>query len=189
MDNRLGVTGSRFGYDGVAKTFHWAVLVLVVVQYATKWLPVGFASLGEGRLNAWHLAAGPAVLVLMLLRLAWRLTHRPPPPPTDLPRSLQIASRATHWLFYAILVALPVLGLVAASGFGATPTLLGIFPIPALIAKNKDLAETVGSIHGALAWALLAVIALHVSGALYHAFVKRDGVVGRMLPGSIGGRT
>ena len=184
MDNRLAVTSRADRYDGVAKTFHWVVVVLVVVQYATKWLPGGFASLSEGQLNGWHLAVGPAILLLMLFRLAWRLTHRTPPPPSDLPRSLQLLSRSTHWLFYGILVVLPVLGWVAASGYGATPTLLGVIPLPALIAKDKSLAETIGSIHGALAWALLVIIALHVSGALYHAVVKRDGVIGRMLPAS-----
>lgn len=78
MDNRLAVTSRADRYDGVAKTFHWVVVVLVVVQYATKWLPGGFASLNEGQLNGWHLAVGPAILLLMLLRLAWRLTHRTP---------------------------------------------------------------------------------------------------------------
>lgn len=175
-------------YDAVAQLFHWTVVALVLLQYATKWVAVGFASLTERQLNAWHLAVGPTILALMLLRLAWRLTHRTPPPPSDLPASLRLLSRATHWLFYAVLIVLPILGWVAASGYGATPTLLGIVPLPALVAQNKALGETVGSVHGALALALLAVIALHVSGALYHALVKRDGVVGRMLPATGAGR-
>ena len=75
---------------------------------------------------------------------------------------------------------LPVLGWVAA--FGAQVTLLRLIPLPALIAPDKSLAESVGSVHGALAWVLLVVIALHVSGALYHALVKQDGVIGRILP-------
>ena len=173
----------RDRYDGVAQSFHWLVVLAVVLQYATKWLPAG-APLSERQLNAWHLAIGPTILLLMLLRLAWRLTHHTPAPPSDLPRSLQLVSRGTHWLFYAILIVLPVLGWVAASGYGAPVTLLRLVPLPALIAPDKGLAESVGSVHGVLAWALLAVIALHVSGALFHALVKRDGVVGRMLPGA-----
>ena len=78
---------------------------------------------------------------------------------------------------------LPVLGWVAASGYGAKVSLAGLVPLPALIGPDKSLAESVGEVHGTLAWVLLAVIALHVSGALYHALVKRDGVVGRMVPG------
>ena len=119
----------------------------------------------------------------MVLRLAWRLTHRPPPPPADLPRALRLLSRATHWLFYAVLIVLPLLGWAAASAYGVTPYLLGLIPLPALVAQSKPLAETIGSVHGTLALALLALIALHVAGALYHALVKQDGVARRMLPG------
>jgi len=171
-------------YDGVAQSFHWVVVLLVVAQYATKWLPAGFASMSEGQLNAWPLAIGPAILLLMLLRLAWRLTHHTPPPPSNLTAPLQLLSRTTHWLFYALLVVLPVLGWIAASGYGANVTLLRLVPLPALVGQDKSLAESVGSVHGALAWTLLVVIALHVSGALYHALVKQDGVMQRMVPGN-----
>jgi cytochrome b561 len=171
-------------YDGVAQSFHWLVVLLVIAQYATKWLPAGFASMSEDQLNAWHLAIGPTILLLMLLRLAWRLTHHTPPPPSDLSAPLQLLSRTTHWLFYGLLVVLPVLGWIAASGYGAKVTLLRLVPLPGLIGQDKSLAESVGSVHGALAWALLVVIALHVSGALYHALVKRDGVMRRMVPGN-----
>ena len=170
-------------YDGVAQSLHWLVLLLVVAQYATKLLPAGFASMTEGQRNGWHVAIGPAILLLMLLRLAWRLTHRAPPPPSDLSAPLRLLSRTTHWLFYGLLVVLPVLGWIAASGYGAQVTLLKLVPLPALIGPDKSLAESVGRLHGRLAWALLIVIALHVAGALYHALVKRDGVMRRMVPG------
>ena len=170
-------------YDGVARLFHWTVVALLLAQYVSKWIPPkSFSWASEGVLNAWHLAVGPTILLVMLLRLAWRLTHRPPPPPADLPPALRWVSRATHWSFYALLIVLPVLGWVAASGYGANVTLAGLLPLPALVSPDKPLAEAVGEVHGALAWALLALIALHVSGALYHAFVKRDGVVRRMSP-------
>ena len=167
-------------YDAVQRSFHWLVVLLVMAQFATKWLP---ASLGETRLNAWHLAIGPTILLAMVLRLGWRLTHHVPPPPSDLPRALQLLSRATHWLFYGVLIVLPVLGWVAASGYGAGVTLLRLVPLPALVGPDKGLAERAGDLHGTLAWALLVLMALHVTGALYHALVKRDGVAGRMIRG------
>lgn len=166
-------------YNGVAQSFHW----LVVAQYATKWLPGGTFSLSEDQWNVWHDAIGPTILLVMLLRLVWRLTHPVPPPPSDLSAPLRLLSRATHWLFYGILIVLPVLGWIAASGYGAGVSLLKLVPLPALVPKSKDLAESVGGVHATLAWVLLGVIVLHVSGALYHALVKRDGVVRRMVPG------
>ena len=165
-------------YNGVARSFHWLVAGLLLVQYGTKWVPASWAS--EATLNAWHLAVGPTILLLMVLRLLWRLTHRPPPAPADLSVGLRVLSRATHWGFYLVLIVLPVLGWLAASGYGATPTLLGVVPLPALTGHDEHFAAAVGGVHGAFAVALLALLALHVTGALYHALVKRDGVIWRM---------
>ena len=181
-DSRLDATPEQNrSYDAVAQTFHWLVAALIVAQFATELIPKDWAP--KGALASWHVSIGPSILALMLLRLVWRLTHRPPPAPADLSPGLRLLSRATHWSFYVLLIVLPLLGWVAASGFGATPHLFGVIPLPALIAKDKPTAEAVGGVHGLVAWALLAVIALHVAGALYHAAVKRDGVLGRMLPG------
>lgn len=170
-------------YDPVLQALHWTILVLLILQYLTKLIPPNtLAGASEDSLNAWHLAIGPSILALMLFRLAWRLTHPIPPPPADLSLGMQVFSRATHWALYGLLILLPFLGWFAASGFGATPYLFGISPLPPLVARNKDFAEMIGGVHGIVAWVLLAVIALHVSGALYHVFIKRDGVIRRMLP-------
>ncbi len=170
------------GYDAVAKSFHWLVVALLVAQYSTEFvLPY---VLPKTALDAaWHFSIGSTILLVMLLRLTWRLTHAPPPPPATLSAGLRLLSRVTHGLLYAILIVLPLLGWTAASASGATAYLLGLIPLPALVAKDKALAEAVGSVHAAVALTLLALIALHVAGALYHALVKQDGVIRRMLPG------
>ena len=170
-------------YDGVAQLLHWTVLLLVVLQYGTKWLSPGHLPfLTKQGLNAWHFGIGPALLLLMLVRLGWRATHPPPPPPHDIAPALQLLSRTTHWMFYALLIVLPVLGWIAASGFGARVTLLGLMPLPAVVSTDRSLAEAAGGAHATLAWVLLAIIGLHVAGALFHVLVKHDDVLGRMLP-------
>lgn len=97
---------------------------------------------------AWHLSLGPTILLITLLRLAWRLTHPPPAPPGDLPMALRLISRVTHWLFYVVLIMLPVLGWVAASVYGAKVYLFGVVPLPSIAAKNDALGEfmAVGSL-------------------------------------------
>lgn len=170
-------------YDPVARTFHWLVVLLLLAQYVTKLvLPFVLPKSAEDSINAWHLSIGSTILLVMVLRLAWRLTHRPPPPPADLPPGLRLLSRANHWAFYAVLILLPLLGWVAANAYGATVRLAGLVPLPALVAPDKGFAEQVGLVHGGVALLLLVLVALHVAGALYHALVKRDGVVRRMLP-------
>ena len=174
-------------YDPVAQTFHWLVVLLLLAQYATKLvLPSILPKSAEGSINAWHLSVGSTILLVVVLRLAWRLTHQPPPPPADLPPALRLLSRANHWAFYPVLILLPLLGWITANAYGVTVHLAGLVPLPALAAPNKAFAEQIGPVHGAVALLLLVLVALHVGGALYHALVKRDGVVQRMLPTGLG---
>ncbi len=178
-----GLAALNQPYNLVARVFHWGIVVLLAVQVTIALvLPSILPKADEDRLTAWHLSVGSTILFIMLLRLAWRLTHPAPPPPVDLPPALRLLSRATHWAFYAILVLLPVLGWTAASAFGATVRLFGLIPLPALVAPNKPFAEAIGGVHETVAFILLALIALHVAGALYHALIKRDDVIRRMLP-------
>lgn len=169
-------------YDPVAQGFHWLVVLLLVAQYLTEALQSVLPKSYEGVFDRLHVSIGPTILLLMLLRLVWRLANPPPPAPRDLPPALQALSRATHWAFYAVLFVLPILGWVAASAFNTRAYLLGFIPLPALTTPNEDFGNAIGEVHGAVALTLLALIALHVAGALYHALVKRDGVLQRMLP-------
>lgn len=171
-------------YDGVARAFHWLIVAMLVVQYSVALLLASILpKSAEDTLVAWHFSMGSSVCVVMLARLAWRLTHPPPPPPTDLPPGLRLLSRATHWTFYAVFIVLPVLGWAAASAHGARVKLAGLIPLPLLVPKDDPFGKAMQTVHPAIAITLLAVIALHVAGALYHAVIKRDGVLRRMLPG------
>ncbi len=176
-----------WGYDGVAKAFHWLVVAMLVVQYSVA-LVLGWVlpKSAEDSLAAWHFSMGSSILVVMLARLVWRLTHTPPPPPADLSPGLRRLSRATHWAFYAVFIVLPFLGWAAASADGARVSLAGLIPLPLLVPKDDPFGKAMGTVHPAIAITMLAVIALHVAGALYHALVKRDGVIQRMLPGGAG---
>ena len=170
-------------YNPVAKLFHWIVVALLVMQISIALvLPSVLPATAADGLAAWHLSVGSTILLVMLLRLAWRLTHPPPPAPADLSLQLRMVSRATHWAFYAILIVLPLLGWTTASAYGATVRLFGLIPLPALTAPDKSFAEAIGKVHGAVAVMLLGLIALHVAGVLYHVLVKRDRVIHRMLP-------
>jgi cytochrome b561 len=96
--------------------------------------------------------------------------------------ALRLVSRVSHWAFYGLLILIPVLGWVSASAFRARPTLLGLVPLPMIAPASESLAEGVGGVHGILAWVVLALIGLHICGALYHLLAKDDGVAARMLP-------
>ena len=169
-------------YDIVARSFHWLTVLLIVIQFAVAWtMPdIHRGTLPTG-LIAWHLSIGTAILAVVLARGAWRLTHREPPPPQSLPPLMQGVSRVTHVALYALLVALPLLGWANASARGWAVTLFGVVPLPPLFAKGSHVGMASGDIHQTVALVLLAVVGLHVLGALYHLVVARDGTVQRML--------
>lgn len=117
-----------------------------------------------------------------LARLAARILHYPLGSLSSLPRPLRLAADATHGLLYALLFALPLLGLALSGARGNPVTLFGLGPLPALLQRDLDLADVLADYHVWAAWALLALVSLHALAALWHHFVHRDPVLTAMLP-------
>ena len=168
-------------YDGVARSLHWLIVVLVATQFVIGWtMPDFHHDTKPVGLIAWHLGVGATLVAAMAVRIVWRLTHRPPP--DALSPLLRVVSRTTHFLLYTALVVVPVLGWVNASSRGWTVKLLGLMPYPSLTPAGSAFGHEMGDVHGVLAWVLFALIGSHVAAALFHRFVLRDQVMQRMLP-------
>ncbi|MCL1500452.1 cytochrome b/b6 domain-containing protein [Xanthomonas nasturtii] len=165
------------------RVLHW-LTVLCLTMAAT--LILLRAELDGRALRQWllegHRHFGLLVLVLFALRIGLRLRLRtlPPGPPASLP--MRLAAGATHVAMYGLMLALPLLGWSLSSAFGKTVYFFGI-PLPALVAPDGDLGDTLGVWHLNAAWALLALVLLHIGAALWHHLVLRDGLLGRVLPG------
>ena len=173
--------GTRPAYDAVARTLHWLTVLLIAVQFVIGWtMPDIHKDTQPVGLIAWHLGVGSTLIAVMAIRVVWRLTHWPTP--DELSPLLSIVSRITHFLLYAALVLVPLLGWINASSRGWTVRLLGVLPYPALSEPGSAFGHEMGDVHGILAWVLLALISLHVVAALFHRFVLRDHVLQRMLP-------
>lgn len=170
-------------YNGLAKFFHWLVVGLLVAQFAVAWtMPEVNKDTKPIDLIAWHLSIGVFILLVTLVRLGWRMGSVVPPPPADLGPALRVLSRATHFLFYGILVVLPLLGWANASSRGWEVRLFGVLPLPALVGSDSAFGHEMGDVHQAVALALLGVVGLHVLGALYHQFILRDSLLARVTP-------
>ncbi|HIJ61847.1 MAG TPA: cytochrome b [Rhodospirillaceae bacterium] len=181
-------------YGAVAMALHWltaaAVVGLIVIGWVMMDLPKG-ASL-KFVLFQWHKSIGITVLLLTLLRLAWRLAHRPPPPPAGLTDWERRGSQAAHFALYVLLLVLPLGGwaAVSASPLNIPTILYGVvpwphLPVPDLLSNREQLAELLEDCHG-LGGNLMAWLAgLHVLAALWHHFYRKDEVLLRMTPRSI----
>ena len=173
----------RLQYGNTAKLLHWLVVALLAVQYPIGWLmPDIHRNMKPGAPMTFHVSFGIVILLLIVLRLAWRLTHRVPPE-RSLPRWQRLSSEAVHWLLYALVLATTISGWLFASFRGWSMSLFYLVPMPMLAAENAAAGRSINGWHQAAEWALLAAIGIHVAAALGHLFVYRDRIMQRMLPG------
>lgn len=187
-------------YSSMARFFHWLTVLLIAVQ-----VPIGLYMVyrgnemvwtndkGETKTGLWdattntlyssHKLIGVIILGFVVLRLLYRFGAGAPKPEPTLNMAQKVGSEVNHWGIYLMLLVVPVLGYIGISYYGAL-NVFGI-PFPALTGKDEGVAEKVFEAHGLAAWALLALVALHVGAALYHYFVRRDYVLARMMPGLV----
>ncbi|MBV8976558.1 MAG: cytochrome b [Alphaproteobacteria bacterium] len=171
-------------YGNVAMFFHWLIAALIVVNIC---LGLYFADLPKSDPYLYYLAQihksiGLTVLVLSLLRVLWRLVNPVPPLPADMPSALKFLARVTQFLLYVLIVIIPLSGwlMVSASRHPVPTPYFFLFDWPNLpkVADHELLVDT----HAFLAWSAIVLVPLHVAGALYHRYWRRDQVLAQMLP-------
>jgi cytochrome b561 len=181
----MAKTGASPGYSGLAKLLHWTIVALLIVQFAIAWImPEIRRDTQPGTLINLHLSLGVLILAVAIIRLGWRATHREPAPEDGLPPWQMQSARLNHWLLYLLLFVVPILGWINASYRGFPVSLFGLVDLPKLIATRAPGFGWTGDVHGLLAtYVMLALVGLHVAATLYHYFIRRDGVLQRMLLG------
>jgi cytochrome b561 len=168
-------------YTTPARWFHWTVVVLLALQYSIGWLmPDVKKTTPAVGLIAIHLAVGLIVLIVVFARCGWRLGHAAPELPANLPPWQTTLANIVHVALYILLFALPVTGWLNASTRTWEPVLLGVVPLPRLVPLGNSVGHGLGEYHSILSWVLIAFIAVHVLGAIYHQFVLKDRLLQRM---------
>ena len=178
-------------YGDTAVIFHWLIAFLILGLLAIGKYMTGLAENDPLRfeLTQWHKSFGIAVLLLSILRLLWRFTHKPPATPSSLPTWQRQVSALVHLALYALMLALPITGwiMVSASPLNIDTVLFGVIPWPhiplILELPNKEaLAIAFHNYHEWASWALIALLLAHIGAALKHHFFDKDTILQRMLP-------
>jgi len=188
---QLKNTSNRYG--GVAQTLHWLIVALIITQWVLAQLAEAAghdkaahpaAALHQLALLARHKSVGLTIFALAIVRLVWRFVSPPPPMPNTMPRWQVMAAKLTHFAFYALLLLLPISGLVMSAASNYPVSYFGWFTIPNIVAPDEALKDIMKERHEMLFDILMVVAVVHVIAALKHHFVDRDGVLRRMLPGA-----
>jgi cytochrome b561 len=175
-------------YSTVAIALHW-LLALMVVGMFVMGIYMADLPFSPWRLKLfnWHKWIGVSFLLLSVLRLFWRMTHRPPALPAAVTQAMPAwqtrAHHATHHLMYVLFFAVPLIGWAYSSAAGFPIVWFGQIALPDLLPADKALAELIKPLHELSALALMGLAALHVAAALKHQWIDRDGLLLRMLPG------
>jgi len=179
-------------YTRTAVGLHWLIAGLVIAAVFMGWTMTEMAITPRRlKLFNYHKWVGVTVLALAVLRIGWRIGHRPPAL-EPMPRWQQVLAHAGHSVLYLLMVAVPLSGWAYSNASGYAIMYLGRVPLPDLVGSDKLLAAQLVQVHGVLAWTFAGMVALHVLAALQHHFVHRDRTLHRMLtwrrPGNRGDR-
>ncbi len=170
-------------YTRTAVTLHWLVVLLIFAAF-----PLGLymhdlpLSPHKLRMYSYHKWIGVTVFLFAVIRLYWRITHRPPALPGSMAGWEKLAAYSTHYTFYFLLFAIPVSGWLMSSALGFQTVWFEVLPLPDLVGKDKHLADLLRGVHEALSYLMLGLVCAHIGASLKHHFIDRDDVLVRMIP-------
>ncbi|HZZ48400.1 MAG TPA: cytochrome b/b6 domain-containing protein [Pseudonocardia sp.] len=166
-------------FTPTARLLHWSSAAMVLAMLFIG-VTMVTTTASYHLLLAVHRPLGVAILLTTVARLGYRLRQRPPALPTTMHPLDRLAARATEYALYALLLVQPVLGWASVSATGMPVVLLGGLHLPAITPVSPGLYATLHQAHTVAAYLLFLVFLAHLSGALLHGLVLRDGVVNRM---------
>ena len=169
-------------FNLTARVLHWSMALAILAMLFVGIGMVASISLRPSLVSL-HRPLGIAILLLVIVRLINRLRHPPPPLPDDLPRVQVLAAKVWHGLLYTLMFAMPLVGWSMLSAGGYPVTLFKGFNLPAIAPHDATVYALLRSTHTWLALLLFATVLMHLAAALFHAWVRRDGVFPSMATG------
>jgi cytochrome b561 len=168
----------------VTRRLHWANAILALATLMLAWNLLGAPrhDAMRGWLLMLHASFGTVILALTLFWAAWRLRHGAPPPGPPLRRIEAVLARATQAAILLLFVAMPISGYVSLEAAGKAVSLFGLIAVPPLLAESGHLSQVAIALHLLGEFLIYGLVGLHIAAALMHGFLRRDGILDRMLP-------
>ncbi|WP_213954913.1 MULTISPECIES: cytochrome b [unclassified Variovorax] len=171
-------------YAASSRWLHWlAVLLLLVIIPVGIW--IGFFEPADEafkmRLYNVHESLGVLMFLLVLVRIVNRRLNPPPPLPVDMPGWMRTAAHANHIALYVLLFLMPMIGFLATNAWGFPLSVFNVLPIPSPLGKDEAIAKVLSFLHLCGAIAIVLLILAHLAGVVNHVFIRRDGLLRRML--------
>ena len=169
-------------FNLTARVLHWSMALLILAMLFIGIGMVASISLRPALVSL-HRPLGIVILLLVIVRLINRMRHPPPPLPTDLPAVQNFVAKASHWLLYALMFAMPLIGWSMLSAGGYPVTIFGGFALPPIAPHDATVYAVLRTAHTWLGMLLFATMLMHLAAALFHAWVRRDEVFASMAHG------
>ena len=171
-------------YSPTNQALHWITALCMFAILPLAWV---MTNAKEGTpfsaaLFNWHKTLGGIVLLVTAIRIVWRFRDPPPAYPPAVAAWDRTLAHIVYWLFFAVLIWMPVTGFLTSTYGGHATKLFNLVPMPLLLPKDKDLSDLYGTLHSVGQWAVYGLIGLHLCAVAFHLIWRQDGVLGRMRP-------
>jgi cytochrome b561 len=169
-------------FTATQKLLHWTLAAFIIAMLFVGIAMVATLSHAHDTLVALHRPLGIAILLLVVVRIGVRLRHGSPALPNTMPRAQRAIAAASHIILYGLMVAMPLIGWGMLSAGGYPVKMFGAIYLPAILPHDVTLFAMLRALHTWLAFALFALVLLHLTAALMHGLIRRDGVFSTMAP-------
>lgn len=179
----MPIRNTKSQYGSVAKFLHWLMFLLIVGLIIVGSFMEDIEPMTlKFQVYGLHKSLGISVLILVAVRLLWKITNTSPSLPAHMKPIEKLMAHAGHAALYLLLIAMPVSGWVMSSAAGFPVSVFGLFTLPDLVAPDRHLMKDMEDVHELLANAIMVLVSIHALAALMHHFYHKDNVLKRMLP-------
>lgn len=182
----MAFKNSAFQYGAIAKFLHWALALLILLQYYLvywkRWVLPEKSAMANFYIGGLHKPIGVVFLLLALFAVIWHVNNPKPAYPPQMHNWEKQSALLVQGVLYLTLFAMPLSGFMMSTAAGYPPSFFGLFQFPQWIPQNPAVAHFFFDVHQITGYVIIALVTIHIAAALKHHFIDHDDILKRMLP-------